>query len=156
MKKFLVIFFLMASLFAADKAPWYRVFPQKDLSGNPIIYDKAVYVVDVWATWCPPCRLTVPELIALQSQLSVESFSVIGLSVDEISDEELLAFVTKENINYPVAKAGKAMQFLPPVRGIPTMFILDKNGKIKKTFVGYMKKDALLKEVKKVLVNEVH
>ncbi len=151
MKKFLVVVLLLASVFAANKAPWHSVFPQLDLAGNEIVYDKDAYLVDVWATWCPPCRMTVPELIALQSTLSTEKFSVIGLSVDEISDEAVLNYINKEGVNYPVAKAGRAMQYLPPVRGIPTMFILDKNGKIKKTFVGYTKKEIMLKEVQKVL-----
>jgi thiol-disulfide isomerase/thioredoxin len=156
MKKLLVIALLVASVFAAEKAPWHSVFPQQDLSGNKIVYDKKAYLVDVWATWCPPCRQTIPELIALQQEVSQNAF-VLGLSVDQESPEYVAKFIKQEKVNYPVAMAdNKVMKYFPAVRGIPTMFVLDKNGKIVKTFVGYADKKALAAAIKKVIDSEVH
>lgn len=155
MKKLLVIGLLVSSLFAADKK-WSDVFPQKDLAGNKIVYDKQAYLVDIWATWCPPCRLTVPELIALQKELPTRNFMVLGLSVDTDDDKTVLDFAVREKVNYPIAKANETLHYFPPVRGIPTMFVLDKNGEIKKMFIGYTSKTEMLKEVKKVLASEIH
>lgn len=156
MKKFFLVLLVLSFVFAADKSPWHSVFPQQDLQGKPIVYDKQAYLVDIWATWCPPCRLTVPELIAVQNELSTKNFMVLGLSVDTDGDKTVLDFVTREKVNYPVAKANETLRYFPPVRGIPTMFILDANGKIKKTFIGYTDKDVMLKEVKKVLADAIH
>lgn len=155
MKKIFVLLLVVGSLFAVDKK-WSDSFPQKDLNGKAIIYDKQVYLVDVWATWCPPCRLTIPELIALQEEIT-KNFTVLGLSVDQESAEYVADFVKKEKVNYPVALAGEALRTLPAVRGIPTMFVLDKNGKIVKTFVGYTDRKTLSLAVKKVLeAHEIH
>jgi thiol-disulfide isomerase/thioredoxin len=155
-KVFIVLCVLVGLSVAVDKAPWFSVFPQKDLAGNKIVYDKQAYLIDVWATWCPPCRMTVPVLISIQDELPTKNFTVIGLSVDTDSDKTVLDFIQAEKVNYPVAKANETLKYFPPVRGIPTMFVLDKNGKIKKMFVGYTEKKTLLDAVKKVMGNEIH
>jgi thiol-disulfide isomerase/thioredoxin len=121
--------------------------PTKNIYGKPIVYDKQYYLIDVWATWCPPCKMTVPELIALQKDFVSKNFTVIGLSVDD-TVEPVLSFAKTTKINYPVAMAsGQALNALPSVRGIPTMFIVE-NGKVVKTIVGYTPKETLAEELR--------
>lgn len=124
--------------------------PNKTVSGEKIAYDKKLYLLDVWATWCPPCRQTVPELIALQNKYEAQGFTVLGLSVDQ-SSAPVGPFIKKYGINYPVAMGQEAMRVLPPVRGIPTMFLVAANGNILKQYVGYTSKERMAKDIDAII-----
>jgi len=107
--------------------------------------------LDVWSITCPPCRLTIPELIAVQKELGGIDFMVIGLSLDE-DLPAVKKFLDKESSNYHTVQAtAEIMKKLPPVRGIPTLFLLDAKGKILKTYVGYTTRDVFKKDIRNLL-----
>lgn len=146
MKKILLAIIILTIggiVHATGPGPLLEHMPSRDISGAPIIYDKDIYLLDVWATWCPPCRRTIPDLINVQKKYASKGVTVIGLSVDTVPDKDLSAFVKKAGINYPIARAGDTLKYLPPVRGIPTMFIVDRNGKILDRYVGYTDMETL-------------
>lgn len=154
MRKFLIglmVFIIGASVYAAEAARLFDHFPQSDLSERTILYDKELYLVDVWATWCPPCQMTIPELIDIQQKYASANFTVLGLSVDSSGPEEVLKFVKERKVNYPVAMAGKSLSYLPTVRGIPTMFLIDRRGKIVAQFIGYVDAAALSAKIDQFL-----
>lgn len=98
-----------------------------DLAGKR---DKVV-LLNVWATWCGPCRIEIPELQALHNKLAPKGFEVIGVSVDESGVESVRQFVTEQKMTYPVAidPEGKlAGIFQTSV--LPTSVLLDRTGKI--------------------------
>lgn len=134
----LMVFIIVSAVYAADGARLFDHFPQSDLNERPVTYDKALYLVDVWATWCPPCQMTIPELIDIQQKYASANFTVLGLSVDSSGPGVVRKFSKEYKINYPVALAGDALDYLPPVRGIPTMFLIDRDGKIVAQFIGYV------------------
>jgi thiol-disulfide isomerase/thioredoxin len=86
-----------------------------------------VTVVEFWATWCPPCRKSIPHLNKLHKKYKDKGVVIIGLS-NEKSDK-IKGFVKKQDMKYIVgagSKSGRAYG----VRGIPTAFIIGKDGKL--------------------------
>ncbi len=90
-----------------------------------------IVVLNVWATWCPPCREEMPTLDALQGQLGGEEFEVVALSVDQGGPEAVRAFyleVRVENLALYIDGSMSSMAQLR-VRGVPTTLILDRRGR---------------------------
>jgi thiol-disulfide isomerase/thioredoxin len=94
-------------------------------------YRDRVVIVDFWATWCGPCRREMPNLRALFEKHHGRGLEVVGVSLD--ADKEALSRYLDETDVPWVTLAGAANQDLAAkygVRGIPTMFLVDKQGKI--------------------------
>jgi thiol-disulfide isomerase/thioredoxin len=94
-------------------------------------YRGKVVLVDFWATWCGPCRREMPNVKALAERLGPQGFEVVGVSLDE--DQEALAAYLEENAIAWETLAGEGTQDLATkysVRGIPTMMLVDREGKI--------------------------
>lgn len=100
-------------------------------------YKGKVVLLDFWATWCPPCRKGIPDLIALQKRYQGR-LVVIGISVDQPDTKpEVVPFARKMGINYPVVYSdGNVDMLYGGIEAIPTSFIIDKEGKVVKKTVG--------------------
>ena len=103
--------------------------------------DKVV-LLNLWATWCGPCRIEIPELQALHDRLKPKGFEVIGVSVDESGVESVKQFVAEQKMTYPVAldpEAKLASIFQTSV--LPTTVLIDRSGKIIWKHFGSIPKD---------------
>ena len=95
-----------------------------------------VVLVNIWATWCTPCRAEMPALQQLADVYASDSVVVLGLSVDRNAGD-VDRFITERNIAYPVAVVGDdIIAALGGVRGYPTSFLLDKRGIIRHKVLG--------------------
>lgn len=95
-----------------------------------------VVLLNFWATWCGPCRVEIPELIELQKRYS-GSLQIISLLVDVDDVEDAKKFVRSAGINYPVAVATDDMRIrYGGVSALPTLFVLDTQGRIVQKHVG--------------------
>jgi thiol-disulfide isomerase/thioredoxin len=90
-----------------------------------------VIFLNVWATWCGPCRFETPELQTLQNQYATKGLKVIGVSVDEGETAAVKTFVAEQKITYPIAvdPEGRIANLLQTTV-LPTSLLLDRNGKI--------------------------
>ena len=106
-----------------------------------------VVVVDVWASWCPPCVEGIPRLVALAERYRDAPFDLLGLSVDSGGWEDLKPFLERHpEINYRVAVPHPAPAFqlntlvdlgpLGNVAVLPTFFVIDPQGRLAGKFVG--------------------
>lgn len=96
-----------------------------------------VVLVNVWATWCAPCRVEMPALQQLATQYAAEGVIVLGLSVDRGPASAVDAFLAERGISYPVAIVddGTVAAF-GGVRGYPTSLLLDRRGVVRHAVVG--------------------
>lgn len=97
--------------------------------------------VDFWASWCPPCRVSMAETDTLVEELDAERFEVIGISVDErAADAE--TFLEHHRVNYTNlsdAKGATAEAYALP--GMPTSFVVDAEGRVTMVHVGFRRGD---------------
>lgn len=96
-----------------------------------------VVLINVWATWCAPCRAEMPALRQLAAAYAADSVIVLGFSIDRGPPANVDAFLRERNITYPVAIVGDdIIAALGGVNGYPTSFLLDKQGVIRHTVIG--------------------
>lgn len=110
------------------------------LDGTPILfndYEGQVILVNFWATWCPPCRHEIPDLIRLQQNYGSQGFQIIGVSVDEGPPSNVAEFVKENQINYPVGLITEsALKRFGSPRAVPTTFVINRDGEVKERIVG--------------------
>jgi thiol-disulfide isomerase/thioredoxin len=104
-------------------------------------YSGKVLVVDLWATWCGPCKQEIPHLIEIAKEYKSKGVEVIGLTNEdpETDAEWVKQFSEAFNINYPIGWADEEMQIglMRGRNGIPQTFIIGRDGRIIKHFVGF-------------------
>jgi peroxiredoxin len=93
-----------------------------------------VVLVNFWATWCPPCRKEIPDLDSLYASFHKQGFVVLGISDEEAG--KVAPFVKEHNVSYPILlDAGRRVNELFAVQGIPKSFLYDRQGKIVATAI---------------------
>ncbi|MEB3186899.1 MAG: TlpA disulfide reductase family protein [bacterium] len=96
-----------------------------------------VRLVNFWATWCPPCRAEIPAFIELRHQLAGRPFEIIGIALDREGDEAVSPFIREHGMDYPVVIGDSGVtRAYGGIRGIPTTFLLDRQGKVVHRWVG--------------------
>jgi peroxiredoxin len=117
-----------------------------------------VVILDFWATWCPPCKEGIPDLNQLYKEFNGKGLVVIGISLDRGDPEEVKRFVNLRKVEYinvmgseEVFQAYSSLSGLGPIQGIPTAFVIDRQGLICKKFVGLTKKETFAEAIKAIL-----
>ncbi len=135
-------------------------FTLKDLQGKKVTlssYRNKVVLIEFWATWCPPCRMTIPELVKLTDEYADKDFTVLSINVDEGRDVEtkLNEFIDEFGINYPVLLADNLTIRLYGIVPIPISFLLDRKHTIVKKYTGYVERKDLKEEIERLLKDHV-
>jgi len=130
-------------------------FTVKTLDGNSLRLSSLkgkVVLLDFWATWCPPCRAEVPHFKKLYDQYKGKGLEIIGLALDEEGEAAVRPFAQQNGIHYPLAIGSQDLaQSYGGIFGIPTTFLIDKQGKIAQKYVGYHEKAEFEKEIQALL-----
>lgn len=97
-----------------------------------------VVVLDFWATWCPPCKAEIPDFIKLYSQYKDDGFQMLGVSLDRGGLDAVKPFMKDYGVNYPIMLGNdQVVSDYGGISGIPTTFVIDKQGVIRASFIGY-------------------
>jgi len=114
-------------------------FLVSDLSGNVVStasFRGKVVLLNFWATWCPPCRDEIPELIELAARYK-DSLEIIGVSMDDAPADEVRKFAQEAGINYPVIMGSRELSGeYGGVPALPTAFVVNRDGRIVQKHVG--------------------
>jgi thiol-disulfide isomerase/thioredoxin len=118
-----------------------RSVTMTDLAGKTISSDSwrgKVTIVNFWATWCPPCRAEIPDLIALQQKYG-DQLQVIGISQDETGPEVVRQFVKEQGINYPIVMSTPEIEAVfTGIYALPTSFIINRDVQVAAKHVGML------------------
>ncbi len=115
-------------------------------------YKGKVVIVDFWDTWCPPCRMEIPNFIELQNQYKSKGFKMVGVVLGREGKDKVLDFIKNNQINYVNAYANEAfLNAYGPIEGIPTTFVIDQQGRIYKSYTGYRDKAVFENDIKTLL-----
>jgi thiol-disulfide isomerase/thioredoxin len=116
-------------------------FTVTDLEGRTISSESLrgkVVLVNFWATWCPPCRAEIPDLIRLQNKYQGR-LVVLGISEDEVGVDEVKAFAAAQRMNYPIVMTTPELRkIFRGVLALPTTFVIDREGKVVQKHVGLL------------------
>lgn len=145
-----------------NNADTYKVAPDfmlKDLSGNTVSlqqYRGKVVLLDFWATWCIPCRYSIPELAEIQDKYRDQGLVIIGISVDDplqANNKYISAFMEKYKVNYTILRADEkttSSYFGNGNFAIPTIFFINRDGLIVNKGMGFVP-GAVEKSLAKIL-----
>ena len=125
-----------------------ELFSNKEITSNEIFKDSDFYILNIWASWCAPCREEHPQLMELSSNLSVK---IIGLNYKD-NPKKAKKFLKELGNPFSTTIIDKtgiiAIEF--GGYGIPETFLINKDKKIIKTFIGNLTEDAL-KEINSII-----
>ncbi|HJU42483.1 MAG TPA: TlpA disulfide reductase family protein [Vicinamibacterales bacterium] len=136
----------------ANAKPANFDFTIKDVDGNNVslsTYKGKVVLLNFWATWCGPCKAEIPGFVRLQEKYRDKGLVIVGYSVDDTA-EKAKAYAAQYKMNYPIL-LGEGKEDLQdaygPIWGLPSSFIISKDGKVCRKHIGIAPEAVFEKEV---------
>jgi peroxiredoxin len=129
-------------------------FTLQDMGGKSIKlsdYKGKVVLIEFWATWCPPCRASVPGLEKLYKAYKDKGLVVLAVSMDEGGWDVVQSFVKEYGITYAVLKGTEDVAAQYQVRSIPMLLVVNREGRISKQYLGFGNDEDLEKVIKTYL-----
>ena len=149
---------LYLTTFAAEPQKTPMAAPDwqlQNLEGQPVKlsdFKGKVVLLNFWATWCPPCREEIPDLVSLQQQYAAQGLVVLGISMDAGGPTLVASFAKKLEINYPVVMGNaKIAAAYGGLRGLPTTFIIGRKGNLVDGLEGATDRASLEVKIKPLL-----
>ena len=109
-------------------------FTTRDLKGNRVSlsdFKGQVVILNLWATWCGPCRVEMPSFESLYRRFRAEGLVVLAVSIDKGNDQEVRDFVDEYGLSFPVwLDPEKEVESRYPTFTIPTTFVIDRQGRV--------------------------
>ncbi len=110
-----------------------------------------VVILDLWATWCPPCRKEIPGFINLYNKYKAKNVEILGIAFDENGLEVVPPFIKKMGINYPVYIEGGDVAQAYDLQAYPTTIIYGKDGNVASKHIGYVSEKEFDDEIGELL-----
>lgn len=127
----------------------------KDIQGRTVrlsSYKGKVVLLNFWATWCPPCRAEMPDLITMQRQYRSQGLQVIGITYPPERIGEVRQFTRQLRVNYPIALGTKATKALfDASETLPVTIVIDRQGNIRERIEGILLPEEFEQKIKPLL-----
>lgn len=130
-----------------------------DLEGNPgnlSDYRGKILLVNFWASWCPPCRKEMLDLVRISKDYAPRGVVVLGVAMDVGGLDGVRRFLDEIKVTYRVVVPQGESSELSSVRGLPTTWLLDKEGRITTVYSGAMKETVFRQGLEQLLVANKH
>jgi cytochrome c biogenesis protein CcmG/thiol:disulfide interchange protein DsbE len=130
-------------------------FELKSLDGQSLklsdFRGKAV-LLNFWATWCGPCKIEMPWFVDLQKEYGPQGLQILGVAMDDSSDDDIAKFVREMGVNYPILLGKEAVgQSYGGVGVLPTTFFIDRDGKLVAREFGLQSRSVFVDHIKQSL-----
>lgn len=107
-------------------------------------YQGKAIIINIWGTWCGPCRMEIPELMKLKDEFGEKGLEIVGLSLgkEDITEPEfkVKSYVEATKINYDIGffneEMRKGLNDIAPIGGVPMSYLISRDGKIRAVFQG--------------------
>ncbi|HMO04911.1 MAG TPA: TlpA disulfide reductase family protein [Kiritimatiellia bacterium] len=134
-----------------DASPGWRFTALNGTTYSDESQQGHITVIAYWATWCPPCRKEIPVLTGVHERFRERGVTVLGVSMDELPSETLASKANDLGIAYPVIQGESAPLFFGPIDAIPTLVILDREGRVALRHTGFLPARDLDKAITQLL-----
>ena len=149
----LLLVMLPATVLGQGDKP--RALALKDLKGRTIRlsdYKGKVVLLNFWATWCPPCRAEMPDLVKWQKEYKKLGLQVIGVTYPPTEISEVREFVRSRRVNYPILLGEKETKALfDPGETLPITVVIDRKGDVREVIEGILLPEEFEQKIKPLL-----
>ena len=156
MRAFIFIVLLAAlPIIGAGQSSNAPALTLKDVQGRAVRlsnYKGKVVLLNFWATWCPPCRAEMPDLIEMQRVYQSKGLQVIGITYPPETIREVRQFIRKLGVNYPVVLGRKETKILfDQTDTLPVTIVIDRQGNVHERIEGILLPEEFEQKIKPLL-----
>ena len=134
------------------KAPQFEL---KDLDGHTVRlsdYQGKVVLINFWATWCPPCRAEMPDLVNLQREYGKEGLQIIGVTYPPETKSRVRRFAKSLKVNYPIILGTSEIKArFSSDEVLPLTVVIDRDGKVSEIISGILLREEFDEKIKPLL-----
>jgi cytochrome c biogenesis protein CcmG/thiol:disulfide interchange protein DsbE len=113
-----------------------------------------VVLINLWASWCGPCREETPGLARLYREMGPQGLEVVGLSLDVGGRDKVRSFARQFEVPYPIAFPEQMSQLTEAVEGVPTSILVDREGRVAKTYMGAVRQGVFAADIGELLAEK--
>ena len=133
-------------------------FALKDVNGRTVrlsAYRGKVVLINFWATWCPPCRAEMPDLVKLQHEHADQGLQIIGITYPPENKARVQRFARSLKVNYPIILGTRQIKARFSLEEtLPLTVVIDRDGKVKDIISGILLREEFEEKIKPLLNRE--
>ena len=149
----LITFYFASVLGQETKAPQFEL---RDVNGRTVRlrdYRGKVVLINFWATWCPPCRAEMPDLVRRQREYRKNGLQIIGITYPPEKEDRVRRFARSLKVNYPIILGTSQLKArFSSDENLPLTIVIDRNGNVSDIIVGILLHEEFDEKIKPLLM----